>query len=251
MAIEKVQDAQEEPTKVVERTEVKTPTAKKDISSPSISMEEVYKLLEEQNARWEERLKQVTTTAPVSRTSGEPLSEKELFDDYMDEPATFFVFASQYSIFGDKIRGVETVPPHGKIKFSNVLRSRTRTSNGEKIISVASHVTNSKSTAEWLRKCSAFGYEIFEDMNTVQNIDAAWAQRLVQSSNIVNNFSDHAVISRCKLEGIPISTDVTELRKTLTTVIAKKNEEQHQELLNKKLRNSKIEDNRIIVPSAI
>jgi len=249
MAIEKVQDAQEEPTKVVERTEVKTPTAKKDISSPSISMEEVYKLLEEQNERWEERLKQVTTS--TKKSSDESLSGEELLGDYMDEPATFFVFATQYSILGDKVRGVETTPPHGKIKFTNVLRSRTRTSNGEKIISVSSHVTNSKSTAEWLRNCSAFGYEIFEDMNTVQNIDAAWAQRLVASSNVVNNFSDHAVISRCKLEGIPISTDLTELRKTLTTVIAKKNEEQHQLLLNKKLKNSKIEDNRIIVPSAI
>jgi hypothetical protein len=247
MPIEKVQDAQEEPIKVVERTETKKPVAKTDISSPSISMEEVYKLLEEQNARFEERIKSITETKAAAPTD----STDELLNDYMDEPATFFVFATQYSILGDKVRGVETTPPHGKIKFSNVLRTRTRTSNGEKIISVASHVTNSKSTAEWLRKCSAFGYEIFEDMNTVQNIDAVWAQRLVQSSNVVNNFSDHAVISRCKLEGIPISTDIPELRRTLTTMIAKKNDEQYKELLNKKLKNSKIEDNRIIVPSAI
>lgn len=242
MAIEKVQDVKEEPKKVAQRTEEVKPVAeKKDVSAPGLTLDDVRKLLAEQQAEFDKKL-----AAIKSKSKEESVEEIDALDDYMDEPATFFVFSTSYAIFGDKKRGKEMLPPNGKIKFTNVIRTRTRTNNGEKIISVSSHVTHSKSTAEWIRNCSAFGYEIFEDMNTVKSIDAAWAQQLVQSSNIVNNFSDHAVISRCKQEGIPISSDLNDLRRKLTTVIAKQNEEQKSRLLSRKLEAANIQENRIV-----
>lgn len=246
MALEQIKDAQEEPKKVVERTEKKAEvkTEPAVISTPTISLEDVQKLLAEQNAKFEAKLKEVTTQAKVD--SKQALIDEEQ-DDYMDDPATFFVFASSYSILGDKIRGKETIPPNGKIRFTNVLRTRTRGgNNGDKIISVSSHVTHSKTTAEWLRNCTAFGLEIFEDMNTVHSVDADWAQRLVAANSIVQNFSDHAVLSRCKQEGIPISTDLHNLRRELTTVIAKKNEDQYKLALKKRLEKANIEDDRIV-----
>lgn len=247
MALEKVNKDVNEPVekKVVERKEEKVT----DISAPSISLEQVRELLAEQAKQFEKKIEDLKTNAPTNKDINGTVATS--VDDYMDEPATFFVFATAYSIFGDKVRGIETTPPNGQIKFSNVLRTRQRTSNGEKIISISSHVTNSRAVAEWLRNCSAFGYEIFEDMNTVKNIDAAWAQQLVASSNIVNNFSDHAVISRCKQEGIPISTDLTDLRRKLTTLIAKQNEQQHKDLLEKKLRAANIEENRIVTNGTV
>jgi hypothetical protein len=246
MAIEKVQDAQEEPKKVVERTEKKSQviTESAKVETPTISMEEVHKLLEQQKAEFQAQLKEIKAATSVDSKQALINEEQE---DYMDDPATFFVFASSYSILGDKIRGKETLPPNGKIRFTNVLRTRTRGgNNGDKIISISSHVTNSKATAEWLRNCTAFGLEIFEDMNTVHSVDADWAQRLVAANSVVQNFSDHAVLSRCRQEGIPISTDLQNLRRELTTVIAKKNEDQYKHALKKRLEKANIEEDRIV-----
>ena len=238
MALKRVNEDANEP-KVEERKEEVKVT---DISVPSISFEDVKKLLAEQEAKFEERLKKLQ--APKKETL-EDLTDEEyiasLEDDWLDEPATFFVFASSYGLYGDKVRGKFTKPPHGPIKFKNVYRTRQRNSNGEKIISVSSVVLRSKAQAEYIRSCSAFGFEIFEDMNAVKSIDAAWAQKLVESSNVVSNFSDAAVIARCKQEGLPISQDIVGLRRELTTLLAKKNEEQHKFLLENKLRKANID----------
>lgn len=237
MALKKVEDANE--PKVVERTEEIKVT---DISTPSISFDDVKKLLAEQEAKFEARIKKLQSK---KEDTLEDLNDEDyidsLQDDWLEEPATFFVFASSYGLYGDKVRGKFTKPPHGAIKFKNVYRTRQRNSNGEKIISVSSAIITSKAQADYIRSCSAFGFEIFEDMNSVKSIDAAWAQKLVESSNVVSNFSDAAVVARCKQEGLPISQDIIGLRRELTTLIAKKNEEQHKFLLENKLRKATVD----------
>jgi hypothetical protein len=246
MALKRVNEDVNEPQVSQRKEEVKeTQVERVDISQPTISLAEVQKLLADQEKRWEERLNKLKTTADVINES---VNDEEyinnLSNDWMEEPATFFVFSSTYGLYGDKVKGKFTAPPHGAIKFSNVIRTRQRTSNGEKIISVSSCKVHSKATAEYIRSCSAFGFEIFEDMDSIKNIDATWAQKLVESSNVVSNFSDQAVIARCKQEGIQMSTDITGLRRELTTLLAKRNAEQHRNLVEAKLRNANVDENK-------
>jgi hypothetical protein len=168
----------------------------------------------------------------------------ELQDDWLDNPAVFFAYSFDFSIHGDKKRGVETKPPHGMIKFKPIVRSKRPGRKSETVISVSSVKVHSKAVADYLRNHSQFQIMFFESMEKVLNIDTDWAQRLIEANTAINNMSDQQVIARCRQYGITIGSDIKHMRKSLVEHEAERAASLRKEKLYGKLERATIETDR-------
>lgn len=142
-------------------------------------------------------------------------------DDYLTEPTLFFCFKDKHSIYCDTKRNGNTEPPNGPIKFTALYRYKKKFSKGEKAITISQYASYSKKEIAWIKQHENFGAMFFESIDDTFGKNAMLADKMTSISSSVNNMSDIDVVNRCKMEGIPISSDdPARLRKILIGKLA-------------------------------
>lgn len=212
-------------------------------SEPVMTVSAVEEMLKNQEERWSQRLNKVTDLFKSGK--GNEVNDysyvADLEEDWLDTPAVFFAYSINYSIHGDKKRGVESKPPQGAVRFKPIVRQKRKGRKGEEVISVSSVKVHSKAVADYLRNHSQFGIAFFEDMDAVLNLNTGWAQKLIEANSSINRLSDQQIIARCKQEGLPVTTDVIMMRKSLVEKIAERSIAQQDQMLYGKLRKAVID----------
>ncbi len=149
--------------------------------------------------------------------------EYDILEDYMEYPAVFFSFSSEYAVHSDKRSGKESFPPNREfVKFKKLYRyNRKGAGRAVETVAVSQATIRSKATSEWLRKHSLFGIKFFENINDVKSVDVTLAEKMAESAARVSGMSDMQVIERCKSEGMGVHSDLDQLRKELIQKLAK------------------------------
>lgn len=156
---------------------------------------------------------------------------QSLQDDWLENPVVFFAFSYQFSVHGDMRRGVETIPPQGAIRFKPVIRTKRKRGKETQVISVSSVVVHSKEVVDYLRSHTQYGILFFENVESAMNVDATWAQKMVEAQTSISRLSDIQVISRAQQEGIAVSQSPEDMRRQLVEKMAKRSIEQHERML--------------------
>jgi hypothetical protein len=162
----------------------------------------------------------------------------ELQEDWLENPVVFFAFSYQFSIHGDRRRGLEEIPPHGAIKFKPVIRTKRKKGKETQVISVSSVIIHSKSVVDYLRSHTQYGILFFENVESAMNVDATWAQKMVEAQTSISRLSDVQVISRAQQEGLPVTQSPENMRRQLVEKMAKRSVEQHEKMLYGSIQNS-------------
>jgi len=155
----------------------------------------------------------------AEKSNIEEPKEEILADDYLEIPATFFAYSIRFTLSGDMRRGkVSSNPNNSKfIKFEPHYRYNKRTAaRGLTTVSICRAVIHSKKEAQWLREHSLFGIKFFENITTAIDSDVLRAEKMVQTSNMINALSDMRIIDRAKKEGINIQDpDINNIKQKL------------------------------------
>lgn len=165
----------------------------------------------------------------------------ELEDDWLDQPVVFFAFSFNFSIHGDKKKGLEETPPHGAIRFAPLIRTKKKGQKSVQVISVSSVKVQSKSVVEWLRNHSQFGIAFYENMGSAINVDSTWAQKMIEAQQSISRLSDMQIIARAKQEGISVTQSPENMRKQLIELQAKRSIEQQDRMLYGSIKASTID----------
>lgn len=217
-----------------------TPTETKEektdqASEPSVPLSEVKTLLsdfkKEMELDFERKLKERLDAERKHTEAKREVAQKqehgkEVIDDYLEKPVTFFSYHSSYSFHGDMRMGRESLPPGGKIKFKNLIRTRRRGERGVQVISISVANIQSRSQVEFMRTSPLYGIIFHESMDQSLTVDAMWAQKLVEAHQQVGRMSDQDIIARCTVEKINLSTDIQLMRKLLTERVAERSKAQ-------------------------
>jgi hypothetical protein len=212
---------------------------------PVMSVTAVEDMLKNQEERWSQKFNKLLSAVKLGKAK-EDLQEgaeyiADLEDDWLDNPAVFFAFSFNFSIHGDKNRGLSTAPPQGAIHFKPIVRTKRKGRKGEEVISVSSVKVHSKSVANYLRRHSKFGISFFENMDEVFNMNTGWAQKLVEANSSIQNLSDQQIIARCRQEQIPIGSDVPLMRKALVEKVAERAIQRQDDAMYGKLKKAVID----------
>lgn len=63
------------------------------------------------------------------------------------------------------------------------------------------------------------------------NVDATWAQKMVEAQTSISRLSDVQVISRAQQEGLAVTQSPEDMRRQLVEKMAKRSIEQHERML--------------------
>jgi hypothetical protein len=177
----------------------------------------------------------------------------ELEDDWLDQPVVFFAFSFNFSIHGDKKKGVEDTPPYGAVRFAPLIRTKRKGQKGVQVISVSSVKVQSKQLVDYLRGHSQFGIAFYENMGSAINVDSTWAQKMIEAQQSISRLSDMQVIARAKQENISITQSPEGMRKQLIELQAKRSIAQQERMLYGSIKNSTVDksSNRAIIEKTI
>lgn len=178
---------------------------------------------------------------------------QNLQDDWLEQPVVFFAFSMNFSIHGDKKRGVETTPPNGPIKFKPLVRTKRKRSRDVQVISVSSIKVNSASEVEYLRNHSQYGIAFFENMTSAMAVDSTWAQKMMEAQQSISRLSDMQVIARIQQEGLSVTNSPEAMRRQLVELTAERAKAQQDKMLYGSLKQSSLErgTNRVITEKTI
>lgn len=209
-----------------------------DIAAPEVEKEESIPLsmVEKMMKSFEEKLMSKFNSQMQKMKVSEELDAdlsyvRDLEDDWLEKPAVFFAFSLNFSIHGDKKRGMETEPPQGAIEFKPLIRTKRKGQRGTQVVSVSSVKVHSKEVADYLRSHSQYGIAFYENMESAMNIDSTWAQKMVEAQQSIGRLSDLQVIARAKQEGIAVGQSPEAMRKQLVEKIAKRQIAQQENTL--------------------
>jgi hypothetical protein len=135
-----------------------------------------------------------------------------------------------------------------------LIRTKKRGARGAvQVVSVSSVKVQSKTELEYLRGHSQFGIAFYENMESAMNVDATWAQKMVEAQQSISKLSDMQIIARAKQEGISISQSPEGMRRQLVEMQAKRSIRQQDAMLYNGIRNSSIDKhtNRSIIEKTI
>jgi hypothetical protein len=202
---------------------------------PTFSLSTVQKMMQDAEERMMNMFKSQMSKMSLSKDKEDLDADlayvQELQDDWLENPVVFFAFSYQFSIHGDMRRGVETIPPQGAIRFKPVIRTKRKRGKETQVISVSSVVVHSKEVVDYLRTHTQYGILFFENVESAMNVDATWAQKMVEAQTAISRLSDIQVISRAQQEGIPVSQSPEDMRRQLVEKMAKRSIEQHERML--------------------
>jgi len=211
-------------------------TKKEEVKQePTFSLSTVQKMMQDAEERMMNMFKSQMSKMSLSKDKEDLDADlayvQELQDDWLENPVVFFAFSYQFSIHGDMRRGVETIPPQGAIRFKPVIRTKRKRGKETQVISVSSVVVHSKEVVDYLRTHTQYGILFFENVESAMNVDATWAQKMVEAQTAISRLSDIQVISRAQQEGIPVSQSPEDMRRQLVEKMAKRSIEQHERML--------------------
>ena len=238
----KKEDATPQETKV-EATSA--PEATKEESMP-VSL--VQKLMYEMEEKLSNKFKNQIDKLKLHKAK-EELDEdldyvEGLEDDWLEKTITFFAFSMRYSIHSDRRKGQEVLPPFGEpIKFKPLIRHK-RPGRGKEVevVSVSSVSIQSKQVVEYLRGHSLFGIYFYENMENAMNVDSSWAHKMVEAQRSLARLSDMQIVARAKQEGVSVSQSPERMRRELSEILAKKAQDQHERVLNQRLKSAVIDE---------
>ena len=214
---------------------------KEEIKEDSIPLSFVQKMMKEMEDKFTNQINKLKTANAKKELDDDLEYVSDLEDDWLDVPVVFFAFSFNFSIHGDKKRGVDTEPPHGAIKFKPLIRTKRRSGKETQVISVSSVKIQSKSVVEYLRSHTQYGIAFYENMESAMNIDSTWAQKMVEAQQSIGKLSDMQVIARAKQEGISVSQSPEKMRRELVETTAKRSIAQQERLLYGGLRKATID----------
>lgn len=197
----------------------------------SIPLSFVQKMMKEMEEKFTAQINKLKTANARKELDDDLEYVAELEDDWLDVPVVFFAFSFNFSIHGDKKRGIESEPPHGAIKFKPLIRTKRRSGKETQVVSVSSVKVQSRLVAEYLRNHSQYGIAFYENMESAMNIDSTWAQKMVEAQQSIGKLSDMQVIARAKQEGVSVSQSPERMRRELVELTAKRAIAQQERLL--------------------
>jgi len=201
------------------------------VKEESIPLSFVQKMMQEMEEKFAAQINKLKTASAKKELDDDLDYVSELEDDWLEVPVVFFAFSFNFSIHGDKKRGIESEPPQGAIKFKPLIRTRRKSGKETQVVSVSSVKVQSKSVVDYLRNHSQYGIAFYENMESAMNIDSTWAQKMVEAQQSIGRLSDMQVIARAKQEGISVSQSPEKMRRELVEVTAKRAIAQQERLL--------------------
>lgn len=218
----------------------------------SVPVSLVQKMMQELEEKFSNQIRKLKTKSAKQELDDDLDYVRDLEDDWMEIPAIFFSFSINFSIHGDKKRGMDTEPPQGAIKFKPLIRSKKRRGKETQVISVSSVKVHSKEVADYLRNHSQFGIAFYENMESALNVDATWAQKMIEAQQSIGRLSDMQIIARAKQEGIAVTQSPEAMRKMLVEREAKRRIAQQESVLYGSLKNANLDhQNRAITEKTI
>lgn len=201
------------------------------VKEESIPLSFVQKMMQEMEEKFTAQINKLKTATAKRELDDDLDYVNGLEDDWLEVPVVFFAFSFNFSIHGDKKRGIESEPPHGAIKFKPLIRTRRKSGKETQVISVSSVKIQSKSVVEYLRNHSQYGIAFYENMESAMNIDSTWAQKMVEAQQSIGKLSDMQIIARAKQEGVSVSQSPEKMRRELVELTAKRSIAQQERLL--------------------
>ena len=123
---------------------------------------------------------------------------------------------------------------------------------GTQVVSVSSVKVQSKEVVDYLRGHSQYGIAFYENMVSAMNVDATWAQKMIEAQQSIGRLNDMQVIARAKQEGLTVSNSPEAMRRQLVELSAKRSIKQQEETLYGGIKNSVMDkDNRTITEKVI
>lgn len=210
---------------------VEAAPVKEEVKEESIPLSFVQKMMKEMEEKFNAQINKLKTSSAKKELDEDLDYVADLEDDWMEQPVVFFAFSFNFSIHGDKRRGVDTEPPHGAIKFQPLIRTKRRSGKETQVVSVSSVKVNSKSVVDYLRSHTQYGIAFYENMESAMNIDSTWAQKMVEAQQSIGKLSDMQIIARAKQEGISVSQSPERMRRELVELTAKRSIAQQERML--------------------
>lgn len=261
MPVKKVQDVTPETENTVfeesnapEMKEEKVVIEKKEDALPVSMVEKMMKELEEKLFnKFSSQINKLKTARAQEELDSDLAYVQDLQEDWLEQPVVFFAFSMNFSIHGDKKRGVESTPPHGAIKFKPLVRTKRKRSRDVQVISVSSIKVNSKEEVEYLRNHSLYGIAFFENMTSAMAVDSTWAQKMMEAQQSITRLSDMQVIARIQQEGLSVTNSPEAMRRQLVEITAERSKAQQDKMLYGSLKQSNLErgTNRVITEKTI
>lgn len=219
---------------------------------PSIPLSTVQQWMQDLESKFTNQLNKIKMSSAKQELDDTISYVADLEDDWLEKPVVFFAFSLNFSIHGDKKRGLESLPPNGAIKFKPLIRTRRKKGRDVQVVSVSSVKVQSKSELEYLRGHSQYGIAFYENMESAMNVDSTWAQKMVEAQQSISKLNDMQIIARAKQEGITISQSPESMRRQLVELTAKRSISQQDRMLYGNLRNSTLDgEGRIITEKKI
>jgi hypothetical protein len=260
MPVKKVQDVTSE-TEITVFEESNAPemkeekvVVKKEEALPVSIVEKMMKELEEKLFnKFSSQINKLKTAEAQKELDADLAYVQDLQDDWLEQPVVFFAFSMNFSIHGDRKRGVENLPPHGAIKFKPLVRTKRKRSRDVQVISVSSIKVNSKTEVDYLRNHSQYGIAFFENMTSAMAVDSTWAQKMMEAQQSITRLSDMQVIARVQQEGLSVTNSPEAMRRQLVEITAERAKNQQDKLLYGSLKQSSLErgTNRVITEKTI
>ena len=261
MPVKKVQDVTPttettvfEELNAQEMKEEQVVVEKKEEALPVSIVEKMMKELEEKLLnKFSSQINKLKTAEAQKEIDADLKYVEDLQDDWLEQPVVFFAFSMNFSIHGDKKRGVENLPPHGAIKFKPLVRTKRKRNRDVQVISVSSIKVNSASEVEYLRNHSQYGIAFFENMTSAMAVDSTWAQKMMEAQQSISRLSDMQVIARVQQEGLSVTNSPEAMRRQLVELTAERAKAQQDKLLYGSLKQSSLErgTNRVITEKTI
>lgn len=220
--------------------ETVVPVIKEEAKEESLPISLVQKMMKEMEEKFMNQINKITSSVKNSEYS-EANYVADLEEDWLDVPVVFFAFSFNFSIHGDKKRGIEELPPGGAVRFVPLIRTKKKGQKGIQVISVSSVKVQSKSLVDYLRGHSQFGIAFYENMESALNIDATWAQKMVEAQQSISRLSDMQIIARAKQEGISVSQSPEGMRKQLVEKQAREAIDRQEKMLYGSIRSSVVD----------
>ena len=202
---------------------------------PSFSLSAVQKMMKDAEERmmnmFNSQINKLKLDKDKSALDADLDYVQNLQEDWLENPVVFFAFSYQFSIHSDMRRGIEEIPPHGAIRFKPVIRTKRKKGKETQVISVSSVIVHSKEVVDYLRSHTQYGILFFENVESAMNVDATWAQKMVEAQTSISRLSDVQVISRAQQEGLAVTQSPEDMRRQLVEKMAKRSIEQHERML--------------------
>jgi hypothetical protein len=260
MPVKKVQDVTPETENTVfeelnaqEMKEEKV-VIKKEEALPVSIVEKMMKELEEKLLnKFSSQINKLKTAEAQKEIDADLAYVQDLQEDWLEQPVVFFAFSMNFSIHGDKKRGIETLPPNGAIKFKPLVRTKRKRNRDVQVVSVSSIKVNSASEVEYLRNHSQYGIAFFENMTSAMAVDSTWAQKMMEAQQSITRLSDMQVIARVQQEGLSVTNSTEAMRRQLVEITAERAKSQQDKMLYGSLKQSSLErgTNRVITEKTI